>query len=444
MRLLLSSNTCKLILGFCAISLAFWSGRRLCQTQHFFRNRLATILQVDFKSIKNEDALPSSTINTDQSTALKSPNGGFILPPANYTYPLSCARFLEDINSLPDRAGSILCRLQFTELFQAAVIRESLLIVDTKNQPFDGYLWHRCVVFGRFENVVTQHLDEFHGNGNYDRSLLMVRGKFVHEWKRFKSLTKKSPGILLWADEKCESGANMSEAKYSFRHYGCLKDTTSTYIPNGFWRWKFGEAPSLGARENQIRADSSCNGMSDVLKASERRHFFNWQGNIRRNRRSMVSSAQKQYKTSNEADARYYLSPRGNGFDGDQASFQDAVENSAFTLCPCGNNAETHRLWEALLAGSIPVQEDCADTKSQAKFLAFVKKVLPDVIFIKDWDHLHLLLYRYEKDKAGLDQKQKLLYVSFIKLMFRIGMNSGGIVIGDVDKITWPNGADSA
>ena len=113
----------------------------------------------------------------------------------------------------------------------------------------------------------------------------------------------------------------------------------------------YGKAPSLGARENEIRSGSSCEGISDVLKASERKHFFNWQGTLRRNRRLMVSSVQRQYKTSNAADARYYLSPRGNGFDGDGASFQDAVTNSAFTLCPCGNNAETHRLWEALLAG---------------------------------------------------------------------------------------------
>ena len=136
----------------------------------------------------------------------------------------------------------------------------------------------------------------------------------------------------------------------------------------------YGKAPSLGARENEIRSGSSCEGISDVLKASERKHFFNWQGTLRRNRRLMVSSVQRQYKTSNAADARYYLSPRGNGFDGDGASFQDAVTNSAFTLCPCGNNAETHRLWEALLAGSIPIQENCDDTESQVKFLSLLKR----------------------------------------------------------------------
>jgi hypothetical protein len=372
----------------------------------------------------------------------------FTLPPPAVAYrdtnPLSCSLLVSGNVSLPDTQGRVLCRLRFTELFQRAVIKESLLIVDTKDQPFDGYLWHRCVVFGRFEKVITKHVDQFDGNGDYNRSILMVRWNFNNEWTKFKTVTKRSPGILVWADETCQPKVTIDEAKYSFRHYKCLKDNISTYIPNGFWRWKFGNAPSLGARENQIRLDSSCDGMSDILKASERRHFFNWQGTVRRNRGDMINSAQAQYKTSNAGDARYYISQRGNGFDGDGASFQDAVSNSAFTLCPCGNNAETHRLWEALIAGSIPVQEDCADTESQAHFLTFVRRTMPEIIFIKKWKHLHSLLDEYEKNPVRLNLKQLSLYSAFMNFIYRIGIDSGDIIAGHTDKIKWPNGADSA
>jgi hypothetical protein len=207
------------------------------------------------------------------------------------------------------------------------------------------------------------------------------------------------------------------------------------------------ERPIIGStgKSNQSRfQDSSCEGMSDILKASERRHFFNWQGTIRRNRDSMINSVQNRYITSNSANARYYISPRGKGFDGDGTSFQDAVANSAFTLCPCGNNAETHRLWEALLAVFIPVQEDCADTKSQAKFIAFVRRVLPDIIFIKNWNDLHSMLDKYEKDTVGLNLKQTSLYSAFMNLILRIGIDAGDIVTGIQDHITWPNDADSA
>lgn len=373
-------------------------------------------------------------------------------------HPLSCVRLLDE--DFPSQTnGRVMCSLQFTDFFNGAKIKETLMIVDTNEQPFDGYLWHRCVVFGRFEKVITQHLDAFDGTAQYDRALLMVRGNFANEWQLFKRVARerkqtntreggteaiKQGGILLWADEKCEPTVDMREAKFAFRHYGCVKDSAATYIPNGFWRWKFGKAPPLGAREQQIPADSSCEGSTDIIKASARRHFFNWQGTIRRRRREMVSSAQRQYKTSTSKDARYYLSPRGSGFDGDGPSFQDAIANSAFTLCPCGNNAETHRLWEALVAGSIPVQEDCGDTNSQTNFLAFVRKVLPEVIFIKDWNQLRAMLDPFEKDQEALNRKQQRLFTQFVSLMTRVGKDAGDIVTGAGSTITWPNAAVSA
>jgi hypothetical protein len=434
----------KIIIALCAAALSYLIGTLWCQASGLKRIGLrshqvhATVSNMTRQDAEN--GLPNRDFNSEALST-------FTLPPPVVTYndtnPLSCFLLVRGIVSSRVTNGRVLCRLRFTEFFQKAVIKESLLIVDTNSQPFDGYLWHRCVVFGRFEKVATKHLGEFDGNGEYNRSLLMVRGDFRSEWTKFKRLTKRSPGILLWADETCQPTVNISEAKYAFRHYGCLKDTSSNYIPNGFWRWKFGNAPSLGARENQISPDSSCDGMSDILKSSARRHFYNWQGTIRRNRGEMINSAQRQYKTSSSADARYYISQRGNGFDGDGPSFQDAVANSAFTLCPCGNNAETHRLWEALLAGSIPIQEDCADTESQAKFISFVRRVLPEIIIIKNWNDLHLVLDEYEKDTVRLNLKQMSLYSAFMNLIFRIGMDSGDIVAGYQHKITWPNGASA-
>jgi hypothetical protein len=35
------------------------------------------------------------------------------------------------------------------------------------------------------------------------------------------------------------------------------------------------------------------------------------------------------------------------------------VANSAFTVCPRGNGIDTHRIWEAIYLGSIPLVEDC-------------------------------------------------------------------------------------
>jgi hypothetical protein len=101
-------------------------------------------------------------------------------------------------------------------------------------------------------------------------------------------------------------------------------------------------------------------------------------------------------------------------------------------------------LWEALLAGSIPVQEDCGDSESQIKFLTFIKNVLPDVIFIRNWNDLPKLLGKYENDEAELNKKQLSMYSSFITFMVRLGTDAGDIVTGAKLNITWPNAAASA
>eukprot|EP00277_Geminigera_cryophila_P002777 CAMPEP_0179424818 /NCGR_PEP_ID=MMETSP0799-20121207/11816_1 /TAXON_ID=46947 /ORGANISM="Geminigera cryophila, Strain CCMP2564" /LENGTH=232 /DNA_ID=CAMNT_0021199345 /DNA_START=827 /DNA_END=1525 /DNA_ORIENTATION=+ len=227
----------------------------------------------------------------------------------------------------------------------------------------------------------------------------------------------------------------------------CDRDTTANYIPNGFWRWTFGKAPDVGGRENQISDDSSCEGSSHILKSSERPHLFNWQGTVRRNRAKMIAVVQKYFTTSTSTDARYFLSIINRSFDGPGKSFQDAVQNSVFTLCPCGNNAETHRLWEALLAGSIPIQEDCANddqsNESQKHFILFLKRVLPHIIFIQDWNSLKFVLDQYDttdetgKTNVSLDEKQRSMYSSFLKFMVQIGMESGDVITGAQSKVSW-------
>lgn len=43
------------------------------------------------------------------------------------------------------------------------------------------------------------------------------------------------------------------------------------------------------------------------------------------------------------------------GGEGTNASFLEALVRHRFVLCPPGNGVDTHRMWEALLAGAVPV-----------------------------------------------------------------------------------------
>ncbi len=60
--------------------------------------------------------------------------------------------------------------------------------------------------------------------------------------------------------------------------------------------------------------------------------------------------------------------------------YQDNLKNHKFVLCPWGNGVDTHRIWEALYSGSIPVIKDHITFKCL--------KSLP-VIFIDDFKNLN-------------------------------------------------------
>lgn len=44
-------------------------------------------------------------------------------------------------------------------------------------------------------------------------------------------------------------------------------------------------------------------------------------------------------------------------------TYTNIVANSFFTICPRGNGIDTHRMWESLVLGSIPVIEDCINSR---------------------------------------------------------------------------------
>lgn len=60
-------------------------------------------------------------------------------------------------------------------------------------------------------------------------------------------------------------------------------------------------------------------------------------------------------------------------------NFLEQIRNHTFTLCPRGNGIDTHRLWETLYMGGIPiVREDIAMDDF---------KDLP-ILFVRDWDQI--------------------------------------------------------
>jgi len=341
--------------------------------------------------------------------------------------PSSCAFLSWQENPTGNASGAVLCNLILTDLFRDSILNTSLTVVTTRFQHLDQFPWHRCVVFGRFANVSTVDIAQVAGSSTqhsaHNRTsvfsslgqvVLMERAGTMSQMQLLveSAALRRAPSILLIADEQCNQDyMQWSTARTVLRHYVCNMDTLSTYVPNGFRELAYGVFPGFRAK---ILPNTTCGGNVSIIAASRRTHFFNYQGSMRRGRAKMAASVKSQYAVSTLSDAYYYFS--SSPISG--PSFQAAVFNSVFTLCPCGNNIETHRLWEALLAGSIPVQEDCSTDAgnntnlSERQFIQYLEQHLPHVIVIKEWDSLSSVLETYSNDGAAMDAKQKSLYIS--------------------------------
>lgn len=86
------------------------------------------------------------------------------------------------------------------------------------------------------------------------------------------------------------------------------------------------------------------------------------------------------------------------------------LTSSVFTLCPSGKNPESYRIYEAILAGSIPIIHDASvfENKQQScpDSFQFLRRLNAPVIYVKHWDELDSVLELYSKDTARLQALQ--------------------------------------
>ena len=82
-----------------------------------------------------------------------------------------------------------------------------------------------------------------------------------------------------------------------------------------------------------------------------------------------------------------------------QTAMHAVIRESIFCLAPCGNNPETHRLWESLWDGCIPIMAHCDSVKGtsfppERNFLLHINQSMtfsPRMI-VMDWRELGPLL----------------------------------------------------
>lgn len=91
----------------------------------------------------------------------------------------------------------------------------------------------------------------------------------------------------------------------------------------------------------------------------------------------------------------------------DHKNFIKDLSNYKFNICPVGNGVDTHRFWESLMVGSIPIVED-------SLFIQNFKNHKIPMLVLQDWNKINsygvkeLNLF-YEQNKEKLEQNQYLL-----------------------------------
>lgn len=140
--------------------------------------------------------------------------------------------------------------------------------------------------------------------------------------------------------------------------------------------------PSETARDSlhfRTSGRDSCTCNSVLLKpAAHRRYLWSFIGSLRRGRRGLVDDLRK----SAILDKGFLHVAGKFGGDGEVGNrnkdpknmYLKIVRESQFIFCPCGNAMETHRIYEALNFGAIPVIENCS--KEEDGFFPFRELVV--------------------------------------------------------------------
>ena len=119
---------------------------------------------------------------------------------------------------------------------------------------------------------------------------------------------------------------------------------------------------------------------------------------------------------------------------------------STFTLCPAGKNPEQYRIWEALMAGSIPIVEDVhlqdhadmhAAYGSQFRCTALdvhrvLKKYRAPVLFLDDWRELPQLIASMGEQEVRAKRRELREWFRELKAELRREL---------FDRVKWLNGA---
>lgn len=251
------------------------------------------------------------------------------------------------------------------------------------------WYYMRCHLFAMFPNVrVLGHKEkdiQVWMNESRPGDVVIISYRYpVHE------LTPVVLERLLeWRDEAHQNGDGRAVNRIGIFHIANEKIrfnwpwyTRSDFILRNYWtKWiprhvmyipLGGQVPNTCPSEKsstsfnfKVDERDACVCSSIRLKSAYRRQYlWSFIGSLRRSRRNLVEDLRKS-TIINQGFLHVAHKFGGDGVVGKTEEdpknmYLKAVQDSQFVFCPCGNVMETHRIYEALNLGAIPVIEYCS------------------------------------------------------------------------------------
>lgn len=127
------------------------------------------------------------------------------------------------------------------------------------------------------------------------------------------------------------------------------------------------ETEDVNSNERFIADKETCSCDDLELKRpSKRRYLWTFSGSLRRNRVQLLREINSSVNIRKKGFLAIAKKFGGDGIYGSKnktenpkTAYLENMKKSIFVFCPCGNVMETHRIYESIVLGAIPVIENC-------------------------------------------------------------------------------------
>lgn len=184
---------------------------------------------------------------------------------------------------------------------------------------------------------------------------------------------------------------------------------------------------------NNFESESQCR-CRENLKiniSSDREYLWSFSGSLRGGRQYLLNEISKNEILNGTGLVQIATKFGGDGNFGSEQTTRnpktkhlELIKKSAFVFSPCGNVMETHRIYEAIMLGSIPVIEQC-DRKLH-HFFPFRS------LLFQGAENMINFVVNSSKDLARVNAQQADMLNWWRSYMIEIGKNVSNVILTDI------------